>query len=181
MAIPRTLHAGLRSAVRRASASAAPTAAASCILALALPEPRGDSPPGQTKPLLPCPIRCGARQCLCTTWLLPCSTSNSIHRQCSTTPPSLKLCGLPGAVSPLRAVYAYCHLLVAARVPAARVPANIIPFVRLWYGQQSTYFWWDTDGQRRTIHQGEGWANTTPSLLQANSNAPASVSRPSST
>ena len=32
----------------------------------------------------------------------------------------------------------------------------LIPFVRLWYGQQSTYFWWDQDGQRRTIHQGEG-------------------------
>ena len=36
------------------------------------------------------------------------------------------------------------------------VAPALIPFVRLWYGQQSTYFWWDQDGQRRTIHQGEG-------------------------
>ena len=26
----------------------------------------------------------------------------------------------------------------------------------MWYGQQSTYFWWDAAGQRRTIRQGEG-------------------------
>ena len=36
------------------------------------------------------------------------------------------------------------------------VAPALIPLVRLWYGQQSTYFWWDQDGQRRTIHQGEG-------------------------
>ena len=36
------------------------------------------------------------------------------------------------------------------------VAPALIPFMRLWYGKQSTYFWWDQDGQRRTIHQGEG-------------------------
>ena len=36
------------------------------------------------------------------------------------------------------------------------VAPALLPFVRLWYGQQSTYFWWDADGQRRTILQGEG-------------------------
>ena len=36
------------------------------------------------------------------------------------------------------------------------VASALVPFVRLWYGQQSTYFWWDADGQQRTIHEGEG-------------------------
>eukprot|EP00439_Symbiodinium_sp_Y106_P008901 s6995_g1.t1 len=36
------------------------------------------------------------------------------------------------------------------------VAPALLPFVRLWYGQQSTNFWWDADGQRRTILQGEG-------------------------
>ena len=36
------------------------------------------------------------------------------------------------------------------------VAPALLPFVRLWYGQQSTYFWWDANGERRTIHQGEG-------------------------
>ena len=73
------------------------------------------------------------------------------------------------------------------------VAPALLPFVRLWYGQQSTYFWWDADGQRRTILQGEGceegdalslhlrctpWASTTPSSPQTRSCAPASASRP---
>ena len=59
VAIPRTLHAGLRSAVRRASANAAPTAAASCNLALALPEPLRRQPPGtdETPAALSDPVR----------------------------------------------------------------------------------------------------------------------------
>ena len=36
------------------------------------------------------------------------------------------------------------------------VAPALLPFVRLWYGQQSTYFWWDAEGRRRTVHQGEG-------------------------
>ena len=36
------------------------------------------------------------------------------------------------------------------------VAPALIPFVRLWYGQESTDFWWDEDGQRRTIHQRDG-------------------------
>ena len=32
----------------------------------------------------------------------------------------------------------------------------LVPFVRLWYGQASTYYWWDASGARRSIRQGEG-------------------------
>ena len=36
------------------------------------------------------------------------------------------------------------------------VAPALVPFVRMWCGQQSTYFLWDATGQRRTIRQGEG-------------------------
>ena len=60
-----------------------------------------------------------------------------------------------------------CHLTAAApttRSRALRFCASCTPSPRHSsrscasgiYGQQSTYFWWDQDGQRRTIHQGEG-------------------------
>ena len=52
------------------------------------------------------------------------------------------------------------------------VATALIPFMRSWFGQQSTYIKWDADRQRRAIHQGEEWtpwhrscthlANTTP-------------------
>ena len=37
------------------------------------------------------------------------------------------------------------------------VATALIPFVRSWFGQQSTYIRWDASRQRRTIHQGEEW------------------------
>ena len=36
------------------------------------------------------------------------------------------------------------------------VAPALVPFVRLWYGQESTYYWWDASGARRSIRQGEG-------------------------
>ena len=29
------------------------------------------------------------------------------------------------------------------------VAPALVPFVRLWYGQESTYYWWDASGARR--------------------------------
>ena len=40
------------------------------------------------------------------------------------------------------------------RIPARVACPALVPFVRLWCGQQSAYYWWDAEG-RRTIHQGE--------------------------
>ncbi|CAE7916323.1 unnamed protein product [Symbiodinium sp. KB8] len=36
------------------------------------------------------------------------------------------------------------------------VAPALVPFVRLWYGQESTYYWWDASGARQSIRQGEG-------------------------
>ena len=33
---------------------------------------------------------------------------------------------------------------------------ELVPFVRMWYGDPSTYFWWDVAGQCREVSQGEG-------------------------
>ena len=33
---------------------------------------------------------------------------------------------------------------------------SLLPFVRLFYGRTSIYYWWDDTGRRREVHQGEG-------------------------
>ena len=33
---------------------------------------------------------------------------------------------------------------------------ELVPFVRLWYGDPSTYLWWDAAGNCREVSQGEG-------------------------
>ena len=34
--------------------------------------------------------------------------------------------------------------------------ANLIPFVKQWYGHDSTYLWYDDEGTLHEIQQGEG-------------------------
>ena len=36
------------------------------------------------------------------------------------------------------------------------VAPSLVPYVRAWYGAVSTYLWWDADGQRHDVPQGEG-------------------------
>jgi len=36
------------------------------------------------------------------------------------------------------------------------VAPSLVPYVRAWYGGISTYVWWDADGQRHDVLQGEG-------------------------
>ena len=62
-------------------------------------------------------------------------------------------------VSSLDGIGAYDHVQrsaffrVLAESPALEA---LLPFVRLWYGQDSTYTWTDQEGTTHTIQQGEG-------------------------
>ena len=64
-----------------------------------------------------------------------------------------------GVVLSLDGIGAYDHVSRAAIFDALlRRPelAPLVPFVRLWYGAQSTYLWYDHEGVQHDIVQGEG-------------------------
>ena len=57
----------------------------------------------------------------------------------------------------LDGVGAYDHVSRAAFMTKLReVAPELLPFVRLFYCQASTYYWWDGEGTRHEVQQGEG-------------------------
>ena len=64
-----------------------------------------------------------------------------------------------GVVISLDGIGAYDHVSRAAifeALLAAPALAPLVPFVRMWYGQQSNYLWYDSEGMQHDVTQGEG-------------------------